>query len=348
MKVKVSVIVPVYNTEQYLPRCIDSLLGQTLNELQIILVDDGSVDHSATLCDRYALQDERVQVIHQENQGSGMARNAGLAHARGEFIGFVDSDDYVLPEMFEKLYEKASQLEADMALSGLRQVDGNLFESKGEKEISCFKKQEIFFGSTGWKQLLLGTVGSLPHEEQDSNYNFSVCKNIYSRRIIEEKGIRFESERELEDVIFSLDFIPHVRLAVGVPGAFYCYCRNKSSLSRTYQKEQFKQTKKTALEICRRLEKVIPETEFRIYTDRMLQARARVAIVHEIRYAREHGVEKKVLYATLKGICRDEELSRLLRRYPWYKLPVKQAAFACAMRYQMVRGLCLLTWLKER
>ncbi len=351
MKAKVSIIVPVYNMEQYLPRCMESLLRQTMKELQIILVDDGSTDQSAALCDRYAAQDERVLSVHQKNQGPGMARNTGLTYAKGEFIGFVDSDDYVLPEMFERLYEKAAELGADMALSGMRQVGGNLFEGNGEKEICCFQKQEIFWGSTSWKQLLLGTVGSLPHEEQDSSYNFSVCKNIYSRKIIKENNILFESEKKEyleEDIFFALDFIPYIKLAVGVPGAFYCYVRKESSRSRSYQGDPFKRAKKLALEICKRLKQIMPEAEFQIYTDRMFQARARVAIVEKIRYARECGIEKRVLYGTLKEVCRDEELSGTLRRYPWYKLPVKQALFACAMRYRMVRALYLLTWLKER
>lgn len=348
MQIKVSAIVPVYNTEQYLVRCVDSLLRQTMKEMQIILVDDGSVDRSAALCDEYAARDERVLAIHQKNQGPAMARNAGLVQAKGEFVGFVDSDDYVLPEMFERLYEKAADLGADMALSGLRQVGGNLFASNEDVEICCFKKQEIFSGDTGRKKLLLGTVGSLPHEKQDSRYNFSVCKNIYKRKVIEEKGIRFEPERNLEDVLFALNFIPCIKLAVGVPGAFYCYCRNRASLSKAYQKGQFRQTREKAAEICRRLEKIVPEAEFRIYTDRMLQARARVAIVQEIQYAIERGERKKELYRKLKEICRDEELSGLLLRYPWHKLPVKQAIFACAMRYQMVRVLCLLTCLKQK
>ena len=95
MEKKVSLIVPVYNGENYLKDCVDSILGQTLREIEILLVDDGSKDRTPQLCDAYAAADERVRVIHQENRGLGMARNAGLDAAEGIYVTFMDSDDYI-------------------------------------------------------------------------------------------------------------------------------------------------------------------------------------------------------------------------------------------------------------
>ncbi len=102
--IKVSIIVPVYNIETYLRHCIDSLIVQTLKEIEIILVDDGSTDSGGTICDEYADRDERIKVVHKTNGGLSDARNTGINLARGDFIGFVDGDDSVLPEMFEVLY----------------------------------------------------------------------------------------------------------------------------------------------------------------------------------------------------------------------------------------------------
>ena len=101
----ISVIVPVYNTEKYLSRCIDSILAQTFTDLELILVDDGSTDNSGNICDEYAAKDKRIRVIHQNNCGQGYARNAGLNVARGDYIGFLDPDDLISKDMFSHLIE---------------------------------------------------------------------------------------------------------------------------------------------------------------------------------------------------------------------------------------------------
>ena len=99
----ISIIVPVYNIEEYLPRCIESILRQTYTNLQLVLVDDGSKDRSGALCDEYAKKDSRILVVHKENGGSSSARNRGIEVATGEYLGFVDSDDYVEPDMYGKM-----------------------------------------------------------------------------------------------------------------------------------------------------------------------------------------------------------------------------------------------------
>lgn len=106
---KVSVVVPIYNTEPYLERCMQSLLSQTLKDIEIILVDDGSPDCSPKMCDEYAQKDSRIKVIHKRNAGLGYARNSGLEIATGEYVAFIDSDDYIAPNMYEKLYNTAKK-----------------------------------------------------------------------------------------------------------------------------------------------------------------------------------------------------------------------------------------------
>ena len=109
----ISIIVPVYNAEKYLPACVESLLSQTYGALEVILVNDGSKDGSAALCDTYAARDSRVRVIHQENQGVSTARNAGLDHAAGKYVAFVDADDYVKPDYLERLHGDMTAHDAD-------------------------------------------------------------------------------------------------------------------------------------------------------------------------------------------------------------------------------------------
>ena len=150
---KVSVIVPVYNTEKYLKQCIDSISSQTLSQIEIILVDDGSKEECALLCDELAQSDSRIKVIHKTNAGPGLARNTGMEASSGEYIGFVDSDDYVKPEMYEALYTSAVKYNADLVVSGICFVGGNTVSPEITqrniilKKILCLKTKigRIFF-----------------------------------------------------------------------------------------------------------------------------------------------------------------------------------------------------------
>ena len=118
----VSIIVPVYQVEKYLEKCLGSIIGQTYGNLEIILVDDGSTDHGPAICDRYQTEDSRIQVIHQANGGLSHARNVGLAAATGDFISFVDSDDWIEPQMIDALMSALQETGADIAVCG-RQVE---------------------------------------------------------------------------------------------------------------------------------------------------------------------------------------------------------------------------------
>lgn len=348
MKAKISIVVPVYNVKAFLPRCMESVLGQTFRELQIILVNDGSTDGSGELCEAYAGKDERIFVIHQENCGLGAARNAGIDCAVGEYLGFVDSDDYIERDMCQRMYEAAVRTDADMVLAGMQQVGGNLFSRKNEiKKICCFEEEEIFSEEEGRKKLLLGTVGALPGEAEDSRYNFSVCKNLYRRELILKHGLRFPEEREIpsEDVWFELDFLSCVRLAVGIPGAYYCYCRNEASITRKKAENPYGQYKYLMKGLREKLSCIMEEKEYRLFTDRMFQARARTAIVQEIQAGDEN---RRTLIERLRTICGDDELQQVLKRYPWWKLPARQALFAAGMRYRLAEVLYLLVKLKER
>lgn len=132
---KVSVIVPVYNVEAYLPHCIESIQQQTESDIEIILVDDGSPDTCGEICDRFAEQDSRIQVIHQENAGQGAARNVGLAAAHGEYILFVDSDDWIEPDLVETAFTAAKKFDAEMLIFDLQALDaqGNLVYRSAQK-----------------------------------------------------------------------------------------------------------------------------------------------------------------------------------------------------------------------
>lgn len=123
MNPKLSIIVPVYNVEKYLEKCIISILEQTFEDFELILINDGSTDNCGAICDDFAKQDNRIKVIHKENGGQSSARNIGINIARGEYIGFVDSDDYIMPTMYEKLYKGCQKNNADISIAGWTTVN---------------------------------------------------------------------------------------------------------------------------------------------------------------------------------------------------------------------------------
>lgn len=336
---KISVIVPVYRVEKYLGRCVNSLLGQTLSDIEIILVDDGSPDGCPALCDEFAKKDGRIKVLHKENEGLGLARNSGMSLAVGEYIAFVDSDDYVKSEMYRTLYEAAQRVNADIAMCGLCCIGGIMSAKENDvQNINCFDGYTVFDGKEGIDRLMLDISGALPKEDQDSRYGFSSVKNIYRKEVLEKNRIRFLSEKEVmsEDVFFLLDFLDKCECAVGVPGAFYCYCRNGQSLSKSYRSDRFEKCRLIIDGINGVLSKRMDESVYKIYTDRLFQAYARAACMQEIQFAPSNGIDKKELDRRLKAICNSKRLKTTLKNYPWHKLPFTQAAFAFTMRFSLV------------
>lgn len=149
---KLSIIVPVYNVEKYLRQCLDSILQQSMQDFEIIIVDDGATDSSGDICDKYAERDNRIKVIHQRNGGLSAARNTGLKYARGKYIAFVDSDDYIAPNMYEVMIDKLEQCDADMVKCGYYEfVDDRItytrkFESAGLFDRDYDKEKLLVIG----------------------------------------------------------------------------------------------------------------------------------------------------------------------------------------------------------
>ena len=235
-KPKVSIIVPVYNVEKYLPSCMDSLLNQTLTDIEIILVDDGSPDHCPAICDEYAKKDHRIRVIHKKNEGLGYARNSGLETATGEYIAFVDSDDYVALNTYEKLYKLATDIKTDVVYFNFQRFNdqGDTWESPTiQKEVHYRTEEDI-------RGFLLDMISAGPEEKSDMVIQCSSCCALYRHELIKSLEIRFKSERELisEDMVFNLEFLLRSEYVMTIPDAFYNYRVNVSSLSRTMRPDR--------------------------------------------------------------------------------------------------------------
>ena len=207
----ISVIVPVYNMEKYLKRCVDSILAQEYENLEIILVDDGSKDSSPKMCDAYAGQDERIRVIHKENGGLSDARNAGLAVAKGSFIGFVDSDDWIEPGMYRNMYEAATKYQAEVVVCRYAEVYADRVVDGSSNDIVELTREEVL------------NIFICEHS-QYKIYN-SVWSKLFKREIIGDT--LFPKGRNSEDIVFTTKAFCRLERCVYIDTAYYNYVRER-------------------------------------------------------------------------------------------------------------------------
>ena len=213
----INVVVPVYKAEEYLRRCVDSILVQTYRDFELILVDDGSPDRCGQICDEYATRDDRIKVIHQENGGVAAARNAGLDVARGEYFAFVDSDDYCHPEMLEVLYDRIVQYSADVAVSGFKRVDPNGNEIDFKPYLP--EIEEVINGTDALKRLIM-----------EDSLRSVVWNKLYKRNIF--KSLRFPVGKLYEDGFITPRLLYQCDRIVLVPQYLYFYVANPTSLTK--------------------------------------------------------------------------------------------------------------------
>lgn len=209
---KISVIVPVYNVEPYLRQCVDSIINQTYKNLEIILVDDGSPDNCGKICDEYATKDARIKVLHIENGGPAIARNAGLDIATGNYIGYIDSDDYIEPDMYETLYNAMIRTDAGLVVC-------NWFEGTENNWVknTVYPKKEIL----------------TPNEAFESFYNHMyVWNKLYRKDVV--KNLRFV-ETYAQDVLYTFTNFTRIEKVVCLQD-YKCYYRNNPTSRQNTKK----------------------------------------------------------------------------------------------------------------
>ncbi len=210
---KLSIIVPVYKAEKYISRCVDSILAQTFKDFELILIDDGSPDNSGNICDEYAEKDNRIKVIHQQNKGCSAARNAGIKQAQGEYIGFVDSDDWINSLMYEKLLEILEKYDADIVKSGFDLTDG-----KDSHSYELFDKSLTVEEENILDYYYMGAKGSV------------IWNAVYKAEIV--KKVIFPVGCRYEDVYASYMYLALAKRAVFVRDCYYNYFDNPEAFTR--------------------------------------------------------------------------------------------------------------------
>lgn len=217
MDITVSIIVPVYNAEKLLPRCVDSILNQEYADFELILVDDGSKDNSGKICDEYAAKDERVKVIHKENTGVSDSRNRGIAMACGKYLQFLDSDDWITPDATRLFVRAAEENHCDMVIADFYRVVGERLAVKGDIEEDGVLTQEEFAAHM---------------MENPADFYYGVLWNkLYRRELVEKYRLRMDTQISwCEDFMFNLEYILHAKVFYALHAPVYYYVKTKGSL----------------------------------------------------------------------------------------------------------------------
>lgn len=219
---KVSVIVPIYKVEKYLKKCVDSLLNQTLQDIEIILVDDGSPDNCGKICDEYVQQDSRVKVIHKQNEGLSEARNAGILVAESKYVGFVDSDDYIAEDMYEILYKNLIENDAEVSICGL-------YDCYSRKKIPQYDGDEF---------LILDNKQALRTALEGIKFSVNAVNKLYKKDLFAE--IKFPKGKLSEDAFTIPKVLSKASKVVfdSVPKYYYIH-RGESITTSGFKRQDF-------------------------------------------------------------------------------------------------------------
>ena len=334
----VSIIVPMYNTSAYLKECVESIRAQTLSNIEIILIDDGSLDECGSIAEDYKTIDSRIKVIHRENGGLGAARNTGIDNSTGQYIGFVDSDDWVDKEMFGSLYSAAVSNNADVVLTGLKRVAfGNVIERYRNPHAGIvFHDDNVF-------EIRKEFYGSAPNQTR-ALVTPSVCCSVFRKDMLDRYGTRFTTQKS-EDSLFNLEAYQHVTCAACVDGSPYNYRNDlQPSITNSFDDtmlDLFEQRFR-AQEALIQYERTENRSECVYRTKKWGIDVARTLITRVANFA---GAEKRI--ELVKMICQQQFVLDSIEGFPHACLPVRQRVFYHAIKNRNVRVLLFLVKMRK-
>lgn len=287
----ISVIVPVYNAENYLRACLDSICNQTLRELDIIIVDDGSTDKSGEIADQYALKDDRIQVIHQKNAHLSASRNTGIKRVTGEYIAFIDADDWIEADMFLSMYKVAKREGSDVVACGVTieyTKDNKTYLEQVSQEYTECDPMNFYSLFIRLSQLNL--------------FNYS-CNKIYRAQMLRDRNLDFQVEAPFEDIAFNLNVLMEVKAFSVIPDAYYHYMRRDVMTIISSYRPQF-------LDAHKRKEEVFRSFFTRFGVDQTVSD----DYLHKMK-VRDYRVYLYTLYRPGAGLTRKERLDILRTEY---------------------------------
>ena len=337
----ISVIVPVYKVESYLLRCVDSIRKQTYQNLEIILVDDGSPDRCPQMCDDFAKEDPRIKVVHKVNGGLGFARNSGLDVATGDYVVFVDSDDWISETHIENLYRAAKEHQADAVIGMYTRAfaSGELRERTHGLETRCYEGEEVR------SQILLRLLGADQDFSRDVQLEPSCWGNIYCMDLIQANNLRFISERYAisEDIYFSAEVYYRANRVVLMNEVGYYYFENQSSLSKSYDVKMFDRILKYYEVIKSQVAQYELGDALAFRIERTFLMKVRVAI----RLAVISGLPWREKYRLVDQMLSDPQVRQVLADYPVLGQESAMRMLTKMMKKRNILGVCCLIQLRE-
>ena len=337
----VTIVVPIYNVEKYLTRCVDSIINQTYQNLEIILVDDGSPDNCPRICDEYAKKDSRIRVIHKENAGVGMARNTGIENATGKYICFFDSDDYIEPITIEQSCLLAEQESADLVCFGH-------VEESPEGQVLTYRLPNppkiVFCDEEVTRVLMPMTLSYDAKSGEDWNLSLSAWCALFSMDIIRRHEWRFVSEREIisEDIYSVLEYYQYAKKVAFIKKPFYHYISNPISLSKSYRKDRYDQlkilaNKLTVLSSEMGCEDLLRQRISTIFLGLTIGALKQIAFSN---------LDKKEKQEQIKSILNDPYMQVVLAGFDNSGDRTSKKIFFCAMRKRRIGLINLMLKIK--
>ncbi len=319
-KLPLSIIVPVYNAEKYLRACIESIQKQTLTAWELLLINDGSTDNSGKICDEYAQRDERIHAVHKENGGVSSARNVGLSLAKGEFIGFVDADDTILPQMYERMYSVAQAEQADVVLCDAVSVD-----TEGNEELDSIA--QLSNSCTLEKACI---TPDLLKEMAGSSWR---C--IYANALIQRHEEFPVAQKFSEDRVFNIYMMGYATRIAYIKEPFYRRYLWEESAVHRFHADYFEAVKYAAAGTRVALAAAWDNAEAyqTAYLEQFIVGS--FAAINNYFY-KTSTLTKRERKAAVKALCNDEELQTALKKYPCTDIRVKWIA------KKRINLLCLL------
>ncbi|MFS0638315.1 glycosyltransferase [Mesobacillus foraminis] len=343
MKPKVSIIVPVFNVEKYISRCLDSILNQSLGEIEIIAVNDGSTDSSLDIMKNFEAKDDRIKVINKRNGGVSSARNEGLSVAAGEFIGFVDPDDWVDENMYESLYKTAIENKAEIVMCSYIREFGS--HSK-EKDFNTADKV-FYHGDEVRTKMMRRLVG--PLKEEIGNPELldawgTVWSKLYSADLILKNGLCFSDLKEIgtnEDSLFNVQAFYYANSFCFINEPYYHYWRvNEGSVTTGYKPALFEQW----FNLYNRLETFLEEKEMEAEYYQALNNRVCLNILglglNTISKSNHSPIEDKI--GNLKSYLNDERIKRSFKQLELSFFPIVWKAFYFCAKARLPLGLYVM------
>ncbi len=337
--VLVSIIIPVYNAEEYLPKCIDSIRSQTYENIEIICINDGSEDKSQVILERYLKLDSRIKVFTQENRGVSSARNLGISKMRGKYVMFVDSDDWLDKNACERAVSEAEQYSADVVLWPYkREYSGTC------KETYLFEENKIIWTEDRISELhrrMVGLVGKELAEPHRGDAAATVWGKLYKSTIVQR--VQFVDTNEIgtaEDSLYNIIAFDTVRRAVYISNVFYHYRKNnKTSMTHSYKRELIMQWKQLYYLIWQHLREMNASS---IYYEALNNRICSGIMGLGLNLVEDNNMTARKKIQELRKILSVSYYDRALKKLPFTYLPIHWKVFYFCSKYKMAISLYLV------